>query len=106
MSINAVNTAPSLTLARSSKDAPAVSNLDDLAVLPAVVTSVRSAGSALKARFCRETRPLSRSDINASIQSIDRASLQLLREPLLSLRPGSQWAENELEGGALPPGEW
>jgi myo-inositol-1(or 4)-monophosphatase len=106
MSIDTVNTAPPLMPARFSKDAQAVSNHDDLAVLPAVITAVKSAGGALKARFSRETRPLSRSDINASIQSIDRASLQLLRQPLLSLRPGSQWAEDELEGGALPPGEW
>ncbi len=106
MSIDTVNTAPSFMPARSSKDAQAVSNHGDLAVLPAVVAAVKSAGSALQARFSNETRRLSRSDINASIQSIDRASLQFLREPLLSLRPGSQWADDELEGGALPPGEW
>jgi myo-inositol-1(or 4)-monophosphatase len=105
MSID-TNTAPSRTPARSSKDAQAVSNHDDLAVLPAVIAAVKSAGSALKAAFSNETRRLSRSDINASIQSIDRTSQQLLREPLLSLRPGSQWTEDELEGGALPPGEW
>lgn len=32
--------------------------------------------------------------------------LDLLREPLLRARPGSRWAEDELAGGALPPGEW
>ncbi|GAA1261339.1 hypothetical protein GCM10009665_58870 [Kitasatospora nipponensis] len=30
---------------------------------------------------------------------------EVLREPLLRARPGSQWAEDELAGGALPPGE-
>lgn len=106
MSLNAVNTAPLFMPTRSSKDAQGVSNHDDLAVLPEVITAVKSAGSALKARFSRGTRPLSRSNINASIQSIDRTSLELLRAPLLSLRPGSQWSEDELEGGALPAGEW
>ncbi|MFD3681238.1 inositol monophosphatase family protein [Streptomyces sp. NPDC058613] len=32
--------------------------------------------------------------------------LDVLREPLLRARQGSRWAEDELAGGALPPGEW
>ena len=79
---------------------------DDIALLPAVVAAVRSAGDEMKRRFSRDSRRVGRDDINDSIGANDMISLDLMRGPLLAARPGSQWAEDELEGGALPPGEW
>jgi myo-inositol-1(or 4)-monophosphatase len=85
---------------------PEAAHNDD-ALLSAAVAAVQSAGSHLTERFSTDAPSFRNlSDIVKAIDANDEASLAFLREPLLAARPGSQWAEDELEGGELPPGEW
>lgn len=80
---------------------------EDEALLDATVAAVQSAGSHLMERFSADApRFRNLAEIVAAIHANDEASLALLREPLMAARPGSQWAEEEDEGGELPPGEW
>ncbi|MFE0606375.1 inositol monophosphatase family protein [Streptomyces sp. NPDC058892] len=74
--------------------------------LPEVTAAVRTAGAALRDRHTPHARGVSLDEVVAEIHANDDAVLEVLREPLLRARPGSQWAEDELAGGALPPGEW
>ncbi len=78
----------------------------DLALLPGTVAAVRAAGAHLRERFTPDARPGSLAEVTAAIHANDAASLRFLREPLLALRPGAGWAEDELESGPLPAGEW
>lgn len=79
---------------------------DDEAMLPEVVAAVQVAGRRLRDRFSPDSRPGSRDEAFAALRANDAASLAMLRGPLERARPGARWAEEELEGGALPPGEW
>ncbi|MFJ6900745.1 inositol monophosphatase family protein [Streptomyces hokutonensis] len=81
------------------------SNLDD-AVLSQVTTAVHAAGERLRERYTLHARGISMDEIVSEIYANDSAVLDLLKEPLLASRPGSRWAEDELAGGPLPPGEW
>jgi myo-inositol-1(or 4)-monophosphatase len=84
-----------------------MSNLtEDEALLPAVVEAVRSASRHLKRRFSADARLASAQEVVAAIRANDAESVGLLREALARVRPGAGWCEDELEGGALPPGEW
>ncbi len=84
-----------------------IATYEDEALLHATVAAVRSAGSHLKERFSGDApRFQNLADVVAAIHANDKASLAFLREPLLAARPGAQWAEEEDEGGELPPGEW
>ena len=75
--------------------------------LHAAVAAVQLAGSHLKERFSADAPPFQNlGGVVAAIHANDEASLAFLREPLLAARPGAQWAEEEEEGGELPPGEW
>ncbi|MBN6038438.1 3'(2'),5'-bisphosphate nucleotidase CysQ [Amycolatopsis sp. 195334CR] len=78
----------------------------DRTLLSAVTTAVRDAGATLRERYTTQARGVSLTEIVAEIHANDEAVLAVLREPLLRARPGSRWVEDELEGGALPPGEW
>ncbi|MET7730040.1 inositol monophosphatase [Streptomyces sp. NPDC005402] len=71
-----------------------------------VTTAVEAAGRTLLDRYTPHARGVSLSGIVEEIDANDDAVLAVLREPLLRARPGSQWAEDELAGGALPAGEW
>ena len=83
-------------------------NPDDQALLPAVVAAVQAAGRHMHSRFAPDLRPrpASRNGIVAALCENDAASLGILREALTRACPRAGWVEDELEGGALPPGEW
>ncbi|MFF7590643.1 inositol monophosphatase family protein [Kitasatospora purpeofusca] len=89
--------------------APSVSSVPsaaDQALLSEVSAAVRTAGITLRERHTPHARGVSLDEVVAEIHANDEAVLEVLREPLLRARPGSQWAEDELAGGALPAGEW
>ncbi len=71
-----------------------------------VTAAVTTAGLTLRDRYAPQARGVSLSEVVGEIHANDDAVLSVLREPLLRARPGAQWAEDELAGGALPPGEW
>ncbi|MFE5804946.1 inositol monophosphatase family protein [Streptomyces sp. NPDC056491] len=75
-------------------------------LLSDVSAAVKTAGRTLRDRFTPTARGVSLSEIVREIHANDEAVLNVLREPLLRARPGSQWAEDELAGGPLPAGEW
>ncbi|AYN43248.1 3'(2'),5'-bisphosphate nucleotidase CysQ [Streptomyces dangxiongensis] len=75
-------------------------------LLADVTSLVRTAGRTLLDRRTPHARGVSLDEIVDEIHANDDAVLDVLREPLLRTRPGSRWAEDELAGGALPPGEW
>ncbi|MFF5538136.1 inositol monophosphatase family protein [Streptomyces cinerochromogenes] len=78
----------------------------DTTLLSEVTAAVKTAGLTLRGRHTPHARGVSLDEVVAEIHANDDAVLDVLREPLLRARPGSQWAEDELAGGALPPGEW
>lgn len=82
------------------------SSVGDEALLPAVVAAVQAAGRVVASRFSTDARPRSRDEITVALAANDAASLGVMRAALLAARPGSQWSEDELGSGALPPGEW
>ncbi len=87
---------------------PSAVDPDDQALLPAVVAAVQAAGRHMHGRFAPDLRPrpASRDKIVDAIRENDAASLGSLREALTRARPRAGWVEDELDGGALPPGEW
>lgn len=91
--------------------------MSELAVLPAavgdtdllsdVVAIVEHAGVRLRERFDDHgARPGTRDEVVAAIHANDAAVIPALLDPLLAVRPGSAWVDDELGGGALEPGEW
>ncbi len=75
-------------------------------LLSEVTAAVKTAGLTLRDRHTPHARGVSLDEVVAEIHANDDAVLDVLREPLLRARRGSQWAEDELAGGALPSGEW
>ncbi|MFD3806904.1 inositol monophosphatase family protein [Streptomyces sp. NPDC058611] len=71
-----------------------------------VTAAVKAAGATLLDRYTPHARGVSLDEVVEEIHANDDAVLHVLREPLLRAREGSRWAEDELAGGALPPGEW
>ncbi|NUL26319.1 inositol monophosphatase family protein, partial [Streptomyces lunaelactis] len=78
----------------------------DATLLSDVTAAVKTAGATLRDRHTSHTRGVTMDEVVGEIHANDEAVLDVLREPLLRARQGSQWAEDELAGGALPPGEW
>jgi myo-inositol-1(or 4)-monophosphatase len=78
----------------------------DTTLMSDVTTAVKAAGLTLGDRYTPNTRGVSLSEVIDEIHANDDTVLDVLREPLLRARRGSQWAEDELAGGALPRGEW
>ncbi|TSC31304.1 inositol monophosphatase [Corallococcus sp. Z5C101001] len=79
----------------------------DGALLAAAVSAVRAAGARMLERFEPLTRtPPDRDGVVKAILENDRASLAVGRELLEAARPDAGWVEDELEGGALPSGEF
>ncbi|MGW3816908.1 inositol monophosphatase family protein [Streptomyces sp. NPDC005046] len=78
----------------------------DTTLLSDVTAAVKTAGLTLLDRYTPHARGVSLSEVVDEIHANDEAVLDVLREPLLGARRGSQWAEDELAGGALPLGEW
>ncbi|WP_327714548.1 3'(2'),5'-bisphosphate nucleotidase CysQ [Streptomyces sp. NBC_00490] len=75
-------------------------------LLAQTVIAVRAAGSALRDRFGDVTRYQTREELMRALAANDDAALDILRPRLALLRPDARLVEDELAGGALPPGEW
>jgi len=71
-----------------------------------VEQALTEAGKVLVDRFTDRPGFTDRDDVVRAIHANDNASLAVLRPALEALRPEAGWAEDELESGALPPGEW
>ncbi|WP_231978185.1 3'(2'),5'-bisphosphate nucleotidase CysQ [Streptomyces sp. TLI_053] len=67
---------------------------------------MREAGAALRALFGEVVCYESREELMRALAVNDDAALEILRPALTGLRPQARWVEDELDGGALPPGEW
>ncbi|KOU21765.1 inositol monophosphatase family protein [Streptomyces sp. WM6368] len=78
----------------------------DAHLLDRTVVAVRAAGSALRARFGDVVRYRTREELMRALAANDDTALDILRPRLTRLRPDAGWVEDELDGGALPPGEW
>jgi myo-inositol-1(or 4)-monophosphatase len=78
----------------------------DQALIPGVVAAVTEAGRILVERFGDRPGFVDREDVVRAIQANDEAALAVLRPSLEALRPEANWAEDELDSGALPAGEW
>ncbi|MFI1720586.1 inositol monophosphatase family protein [Streptomyces sp. NPDC020489] len=78
----------------------------DADVLDHTASAVRAAGSVLRERFGEVVRYQSREELMRALAANDYAALDILRPRLTRLRPDAGWVEDELDGGALPPGEW
>ncbi|MFG3053596.1 inositol monophosphatase family protein [Kitasatospora sp. NPDC048239] len=68
--------------------------------------AVREAGSALRERFGDVVRYQTRDELMRALAANDDTALDILRPRLTQLRPQARWVEDELDGGALPSGEW
>ncbi|MER5398163.1 3'(2'),5'-bisphosphate nucleotidase CysQ [Streptomyces sp. NPDC002599] len=78
----------------------------DADLLSQTATIVRAAGSALRERFGEVVRYQTREELMHALAANDDTALDILRPGLTRLRPGVGWVEDELDGGALPSGEW
>lgn len=79
---------------------------DDLALVADVVAALQAAGEHMLERFPTTPHFADRDAVVAAIHANDDASLAVLKPRLTQLRPNAGWVEDELEGGALPDGEW
>ncbi|MEU9077951.1 inositol monophosphatase family protein [Kitasatospora sp. NPDC048538] len=75
-------------------------------LLARTTDAVRAAGAALRERFGDVVPYRTREELMAALAANDDAALAILRPALTELRPGAGWVEDELDGGALPAGEW
>lgn len=80
--------------------------VSDAHVLDRTAVAVRAAGSALLEGFSEGVRYDSREGLMRALAADDDLALDILHPHLTNLRPDAGWAEDELVGGALPPGEW
>ncbi|MFE9118668.1 inositol monophosphatase family protein [Streptomyces sp. NPDC007172] len=78
----------------------------DADLLGETESAVRAAGSALRERFGEVVRYETREELMHALAGNDNAALDILRPRLTRLRPEAGWVEDELDGGALPAGEW
>uniref|UniRef100_A0AAU2VES9 3'(2'),5'-bisphosphate nucleotidase CysQ n=1 Tax=Streptomyces sp. NBC_00003 TaxID=2903608 RepID=A0AAU2VES9_9ACTN len=78
----------------------------DADLLGQTAIAVRAAGSALRERFGEVVRYQTREELMRALAVNDDTALDILRPRLTSLRPDAGWVEDELDGGALPAGEW
>ncbi|WP_084264455.1 inositol monophosphatase family protein [Actinomadura macra] len=79
---------------------------DDRPLMAEVAAVVRAAGRRMIDRFTSTPRLTDRDEVVTAIHANDDASLEILRPGLDRLRPDAGWVDDELEGGALPDGEW
>jgi len=78
----------------------------DLELLPHVISATQAAGLVLARRFPASATPTNHGEILDALEANDRSVLAVLRDDLLTARPGSGWVEDEGGTGSLPPGEW
>ncbi|MFD3839598.1 inositol monophosphatase family protein [Streptomyces sp. NPDC058642] len=78
----------------------------DADLLAQTAIAVRAAGSALRERFGDVVRYQTREELMRALAANDDAALDVLRPRFALLRPDARLVEDELAGGALPPGEW
>ncbi|MFC4326310.1 inositol monophosphatase family protein [Streptomyces andamanensis] len=80
--------------------------LDDADLLSRTAAAVRAAGAGLRERFGDVVPYRTRDELMRALADNDDTALGILRPALTRLRPDAGWVEDELDGGALPPGEW
>ncbi|MFJ5877354.1 inositol monophosphatase family protein [Streptomyces sp. NPDC093088] len=80
--------------------------VSDADLLAQTVIAVREAGSALRERFGDVVSYQTREELMSALAGNDDTAVDILRPVLTRLRPDAGWAEDELDGGALPSGEW
>ncbi|WP_433181630.1 inositol monophosphatase family protein [Actinoallomurus sp. CA-150999] len=78
----------------------------DADLLAQTTNAVRAAGSALRERFGDVAHHQTREELMRALAANDAVALDILRPRLAPLRPDARWVDEELAGGALPPGEW
>ncbi|MFI5831459.1 inositol monophosphatase family protein [Streptomyces sp. NPDC051578] len=78
----------------------------DADLLAQTADTVRAAGSVLRERFGEVAGYRTREELMSALATNDESVLAILRPRLTSLRPDAGWVEDELDGGALPAGEW
>jgi len=78
----------------------------DADLLAQTAIAVREAGAVLRERFGEVVRYQTREELMHALAANDDAALDVLRPRLTHLRPDARFVEDELAGGALPPGEW
>ncbi|MFD8420786.1 inositol monophosphatase family protein [Streptomyces sp. NPDC059668] len=80
--------------------------VSDAVLLDETAVAVRVAGAALRERFGEVVRYQTREELMSALAVNDDTALDILRPRLMRLRPDAGWVEDELDGGALPSGEW
>jgi myo-inositol-1(or 4)-monophosphatase len=75
-------------------------------LVPTVTAIVHAAAMHMKDQFSPNARPATLDTLVAAIHANDAMSLAVLRDALLGALPGSGFVDDELEAGALPPGDW
>ncbi|MEV8034959.1 inositol monophosphatase family protein [Streptomyces sp. NPDC086182] len=91
---------------QSTGNAATTGSVSDAELLAQTAIAIGAAGSALRERFSGVVRYRTREELMRALAANDDAVLDVLRPRLALLRPMAGWVEEELEGGALPPGEW
>ncbi|MDQ0604754.1 myo-inositol-1(or 4)-monophosphatase [Streptomyces canus] len=90
----------------TTRIAATAGSASDADLLAQTAIAVRAAGSALRDRFGDVIRYQTREELMRALAANDDAALDILRPRLALLRPDARLVEDELAGGALPPGEW
>ena len=79
---------------------------DDRGLALDIAAAVQAAGARMAELFDTRPRYTTRDEVVAAIHANDEHSLAVFRPMLDRLRPNAGWVDDELESGALPPGEW
>ncbi|GLW67871.1 inositol phosphatase [Kitasatospora phosalacinea] len=91
---------------RATEVAAPAGPASDTDLLARTADAVRAAGAVLRERFGDVVAHRTREELMSALAANDEAALDILRPALTGLRPNAGWVEDELDGGALPSGEW
>ncbi|WP_030659964.1 inositol monophosphatase family protein [Streptomyces rimosus] len=91
---------------QSTPSAATAGSASDADLLAQTAIAVRAAASVLRERFGDVVRHRTREELMRALAANDDAALDVLRPRLTLLRPDARFVEDELAGGAMPPGEW